>query len=91
MIKSFRHKGLKTLFMTGHSAKVRHDLHARILRRLDVMNAANDLASLNVPGFDFHVLEGKPRRYSIHVNGPFCLTFEWQDGDIYRVDLENYY
>lgn len=44
-----------------------------------------------VPGFDFHGLEGKPKRYSVHVNGPFCITFEWIEGDAWRVDLENYH
>ena len=91
MIRSFRHKGLKALFMTGKSSKVRHDLQARIIRRLDVMDAAGAPDELNIPGFDFHGLEGKPKRYSIHVNGPFCLTFEWNDGDIFLVDLENYH
>ncbi len=91
MIRSFRHKGLKTLFMTGRSARVRQDLQSRILRRLDVMDVAVDLEELNIPGFDFHALQGKPKRYSIHVNGPFCLTFEWHEGDILRVDLENYH
>jgi len=91
MIKSFKHKGLKTLFMTGHSSKVRQDLQKRTLRRLDMMDAAYELDELEVPGFNFHGLEGKPKRYSIHINGPFCLTFEWVDGDIYRVDLENYH
>jgi len=91
MIKCFKHKGLKTLFMTGHSSKIRHDLQKRALRRLDAMDAARALDELVIPGFDFHGLEGKPKRYSIHINGPFCLTFEWADGDIYRVDLENYH
>jgi len=91
MIKSFSHKGLKNLFITGRSAKVPQNLQARALRRLDVMDAANNLESLNVPGFNFHGLEGKPKRYSIHVNGPYCLTFEWSGGDVYRVNLENYH
>jgi hypothetical protein len=30
---------------------------------------------MNVPGFDFHPLRGfKPTRYSVHVNGPWCIT-----------------
>ncbi|MBL4760897.1 MAG: type II toxin-antitoxin system RelE/ParE family toxin [Mariprofundaceae bacterium] len=86
-----RHLWLKTLFMTGSSSKVRQDLQKRILRRLDIMDAAIELDELEVSGFNFHGLEGKPKRYSIHVNGPFCLTFEWIDGDIYRIDLENYH
>lgn len=44
-----------------------------------------------VPGFDFHALRGKPQRYTIHVNGPWCITFEWQDGTALRVDLEQYH
>jgi len=79
------------LFMTGHSSKIRHDLQKRTLRRLDVMDAAREPDELNIAGFDFHGLEGKPKRYSIRINGPFCLTFEWEDGDIYRIDLENYH
>jgi toxin HigB-1 len=27
-------------------------------------------------GFDFHALRGTPRRYSIHVNAPWGITFE---------------
>jgi len=55
------------------------------------MDSAGDLEDLNIPGFDFHGLEGKPMRYSIHINGSFCLTFEWDDRNIYRIDLENYH
>ncbi len=92
MIRSFRHKGLADLYRTGTSSKVRPDLQARILRRLDALNAAQQLAELQVPGFDFHGLRGhKPARYSLHVNGPWCITFEWADGDALRVDLEQYH
>ena len=28
-----------------------------------------------MPGFNFHGLQGVPKRYSIHVNGPWCITF----------------
>ncbi|MDE1960170.1 MAG: type II toxin-antitoxin system RelE/ParE family toxin [Xanthomonadaceae bacterium] len=92
MIRSFRHKGLADLFRDGKAAKIRHDLQARILRRLDALNAASDLQELNVHGFDFHPLRGfKPTRYSIHVNGPWCVTFEWASGDALRVNLEQYH
>jgi proteic killer suppression protein len=92
MIRSFKHKGLADLFCTGKAAKVRPDLQARILRRLDALNAVADLIELNVPGFDLHPLHGfKPTRYSVHVNGPWCITFEWADGDALRVDLEQYH
>lgn len=92
MIRGFRHKGLADLYRTGRAAKVRADLQPRVLRRLDALDAASDLSELNLPGFDFHPLRGfKPVRYSLHVNGPWCITFEWADGDALRLDLEQYH
>ncbi len=91
MIKSFRHKGLKVLFLEGRSPKVERILHRRILRRLEVLNKATHLNDLKAPGFGFHDLEGKLKRYSIHVSGAWCITFEWIDGDAWRVDLEQYH
>ncbi len=47
---------------------------------------------MDIPGYDFHALRGiKPRRYTVHVNGPVCITFEFEDGEAWRVDLENYH
>lgn len=91
MIRSFRRKGLRELFDTGKSKKVGADLHERVLVRLDALEEAEDLAELNVPGFDFHPLRGKPQRYSLHVNGPWCIVFEWEKGEAWRVDLVQYH
>ena len=80
MIKSFKHKGLAELFEYGRSNKIRQDLQQRVLRRLDALDMAETLGELKIPGFNFHGLHGNPKRYSIHVNGPWCITFEWQEG-----------
>ena len=82
---------MRQLFETGAAPKIAADLQKRILVRLDALDAATDLRQLNRPGFDFHPLHGKPQRYSIHVNGPWCLTFEWRQGRAQRVDLEQYH
>ena len=56
------------------------------------IDKAASLAALSQPGFDFHPLRGTvPRRYSIHVNGPWSITFEWREGQALRVDLEQYH
>jgi proteic killer suppression protein len=91
VIRSFRHAGLRELFETGSSARVRPDLQRRALVRLKVLDEAVLLTDLNVPGFNFHRLRGKPVRFSLHVNGPWCLTFEWENGDALRVNLEQYH
>lgn len=91
MIKSFRHKGLAELWETGKSAKVAPALRRRIEMRLDQLEQAAEPADMAVPGFDFHPLHGKPVRYSVHVNGPWCITFEWERDGAIRVDLEQYH
>lgn len=91
MLKTFKNKALADLWATGTTRKIDARMHRRILIRLDRMDAASALEELNLPGFDFHPLKGKPQRYSIHVNGPWCLTFEFEQGDVYRIDFEQYH
>ena len=78
----------------GKRANVEIDakMHERVLRRLDRLDAAATPQEMNIPGFDFHALRGfKPTRYSVHVNGPWCITFEFEDGDACRIDFEQYH
>ncbi len=91
MIESFAHKGLQELFEKGKSAKVQASLVDRIVRRLDAIDIAKTPEALNLPGFDFHPLQGKPKRYSVHVNGPWCITFEWNGENALKINLENYH
>ena len=77
--------------MTGRSAKIRPDLKSRCLRRLDALNEASKPQDMNIPGFNFHGLRGTPKRYSVHVNGPWCVTFGWDENDAVDVDLEQYH
>jgi proteic killer suppression protein len=91
MIKSLKHKGLAEPFDRGHSRRLRHDLQSRSLRRLEALDQAESLPDLNVRGFNFHGFRGIPKRYSIHIDGPWCITFEWEEGEALRVDLEKYH
>lgn len=91
MIKTFRNKALKALWETGKS-KIDARMHARILRRLDVLDAAASPEDMDVSGFDFHALKGfKPTRYTVHVNGPWCVTFSFDGADATDVDFEQYH
>lgn len=92
MIRSFRSKPLRDLWQTGRSRKVDSRLQTCILERLDALDAAERPEDMEIPGYDFHRLRGpRPNRYTVHVNGPVCITFEFEDGDAVRVDLENYH
>jgi len=91
MIKSFKHRGLAELFELGQSRRMREDLHTRSPRRLEALDQAEALTDLQVPGFNFHGLRVTPKRFNIHVNGPWCIAFEGEDGAALQVDLDQYH
>jgi proteic killer suppression protein len=91
MIKTFANKDLANLW-AGVRTRIDVRLHRRILERLDVLEIATKAEDMNLPGFDFHSLRGfVPLRFSVHVNGPWCITFAFLNGDAYRVDFEQYH
>ncbi len=80
MTNLFKHKGLQELYETGKTRHIDQRMHKRILRRIDALLASTKPEDMNIPGFDFHGLQGySPKRYTIHINGPWCITFEWDD------------
>ena len=91
MIRSFRSRSVRAFWSKGDGVRIAPDLRARLKGRLDALASARIPDDMNVPAFDFHVLRGKPVRYSVHVNGPWCVTFGWTDDDAIDVDLENYH
>ena len=92
MIRTFRSKALAELWAKGRTAGIDAKLHRRILIRLDRLNVATAPGQMNLPGFDFHALKGFVLiRYTVHVNGPWCITFEFDSGDALRVDFEQYH
>lgn len=91
MIRSFSHKHLQTLWETGKS-RIDTQLHGRILRRLDALDVAEKPEDMSIVGFNFHPLNGfKPTRYTVHINGPWCITFSFADGNAEAVNLEQYH
>ncbi len=91
MIKTFKNKQLAALW-SGKRTRIDGKLHKRILMRLDRLDMAEEPEAMNISGFNFHALSGfSPTRYTVHVNGPWCITFEFIDGDAYRVDFEQYH
>jgi proteic killer suppression protein len=92
MIRTFKSKALAELWEKGRTAKIDSKMHQRIFIRLDRLDVAMRPDEMNLPGFDFHALRGfRPTRYSVHVNGPWCITFEFEEGDAFRVDFEQYH
>jgi len=92
VISSFKSKALGRLFEKGTSRLMRASLQSRAVLILDILDQAEVLSDLNLPGLDFHPLKGhRPTCYSVHINGPWCITFEFSDGEARRVNLEQYH
>ena len=92
MIKSFKHKGLERLFTKGIASGVQADYATRITLMLDAIDAAEKVKELDLPGFRLHRLKGDKRNlWSVRVSGNWRITFEFENGDAYITDLEDYH
>ena len=92
MIKSFRHKGLRSLFESGKAAGVQASHVKRLRMQLAALDTAQVIDDMDIPGFRLHSLKGEMRgRWSITVNGNWRLTFEFEEGNAYILDDEDYH
>ena len=92
MIRSFRHKGLKRLFLEDDRSKLDvqdADKIARILARLSQSRAPHDMA---VPGFRLHPLKGKRQGFwAVTVRANWRIVFRFEGEDAVEVDLVDYH
>ena len=92
MIKSFKHKGLERLFIKGIASGVQAVYATRITLMLDAIDAAEQVKELDLPGFRLHRLKGDKRNlWSVRVSANWRITFEFENGDAYILDLEDYH
>ena len=92
MIVTFVGKGLGELFEKRKTAKIDAKLQPKALRILDALDRATRPEDMRIPGFDFHPLRGfDPTRYSVHVNGPWCITFAFEGENAVSVKFEQYH
>lgn len=92
MIKPFRQKGLRKLFETGSTVGVQASHAKRLRMQLAALDTAQAIEDMSIPRFALHSLKGEMRGlWSISVNGNWRLTFEFQDGNAYVLDYEDYH
>lgn len=92
MIKSFRHKGLKSFFESGSVAGIQPAHSKRIRMQLVALDTATSIDDMDIPGFKLHALKGSEKdKWSIWVNGNWRITFEFQDGHVFVLDYEDYH
>jgi len=92
MIKSFRHKGLRRYFEAGSLADIQPAHASRLKMQLAALDTAQVIEDMDIPGFRLHPLKGRERgRWSICVNGNWRVTFEFENGNAFVLDYEDYH
>jgi len=92
VIKSFRCDETERLFHREPSRKFR-SIERSALRKLDMLDAANDLRILSaLPGNRLERLRGdREGQYSIRINDQWRVCFAWREGDAYDVEITDHH
>ena len=95
VICSVRHKGLRRLIEDDNPRFLGHDLVDRIRKILTALVLAEHMDSFisdAPPRWRVHrLLGGRQDEWSVSVSGNWRITFEEEDGYIYRLNLEDYH
>lgn len=92
MIKSRKHKGLQKYFEKGNTAGIVVDHANRLDLLLNALDLADSLNDLSLPSFQLYPLTGDRKGiWVVSVSGNWRLTFEFNDGDVYILNYEDYH
>ena len=92
MIKSFKHKGLEKFFTKENTAGIQPAHATRISDCLTFLNAAQTPDDMNKPGYRLHLLkDDKEGLWAINVSGNWRIVFQFENGNAYIVNYENYH
>jgi len=93
MIRSIRHKGLRSLYANDSASGVPPDQIKRLRRILAVLDSAECPADLQgLPGLRPHPLKGRRRgEWALAVSGNWRVVFRFEGEDVVDVDLVDYH
>ena len=92
MIRSFKHKRLRKLYEDGDGRGLPPDQISRIENRLAVIDAARELADIDVAGFKLHPLHREYAGFhAVWITGNWRIVFRFADGDAFDLDHVDYH
>lgn len=92
MIRSFRHRGLRRFHERDDPSSIGADLWERVALALADLDDADKPSEMDLPGYRLHPLRGDRRGlWSITISGNWRITFRFEGGDVYDVDLVDYH
>lgn len=91
-IEGFVHKGLRRFYEKGDRSKLPAEMMARIEEILTALDAASDIGTINRPSFRLHRLVGdRQGQWAVTVRANWRITFRFENGNAYDVNLEDYH
>lgn len=92
MIRSFKHRGLRSLYH-GRTARRVATEHINKLRDiLAALDRSRTPQGMDLPGFQLHALKGDLKgHYAVSVSGNWRVTFRFVDGQAVDVDYLDYH
>jgi proteic killer suppression protein len=92
MIESFRHRGLRRLYERGDRSGIGPSLIARVVNILSVLDSAESIEQIDVPGYRLHPLTGNLKGFwSIRVSGNWRIVFRLEENRVLDIDLIDYH
>lgn len=91
MIRNYKNKALEAFGTQGDASKLPVQNHGRVRRILLALDAAIKPEDMNLPGFRFHGLNTKPKRYAVDASGNYRVTWAWDESDAIDVNIEDYH
>ena len=93
MIKSFNCKETEKVFNRKYSKKLPQTIQQRALRKLRMLDAADQINDLRVPpGNRLEELSGSRKgQHSIRINNQWRICFEWKNNDAHSVEIVDYH
>lgn len=92
MIKTFKKKELEKLFKENLARGIPSEQVKKIRLRLEAIDSALAIDDLRISTYKLHELQGDRKgTWSIKVTGNWRITFKYENGNAYDVDLEDYH
>jgi proteic killer suppression protein len=92
MIVSFKHRGLKRLYLRGDRRRINPLYLEKIELILADLDAAENIFHLRRPGYRLHELRGRLAGcYTVDVSDNWRIIFRFGEGQANDVDLVDYH
>ncbi len=91
MIKSCKHKGFKLFFEENDYSGIQAKHRNKLRLQLTALDTAESIDDMDLPGYRLHKQLQRDDCWSIIVNGNWRITFEFENGDAYIVNYEDYH